>query len=63
MVMAVEQTNDSVGFYHDQHDHLTGKANAPYTRVSHEDRVRIAAMLRMGIEPRRVVCFFYIFLT
>ncbi|KAJ7572455.1 hypothetical protein C8J56DRAFT_807390 [Mycena floridula] len=44
-----------LGFYNAKHDHQTGQANAPYTRVRHEDRIWIAAMLRMGIEPQRVL--------
>ncbi|KAJ7576407.1 hypothetical protein C8J56DRAFT_800157 [Mycena floridula] len=43
------------GFYTKQHSHATGKANAPYIRVSNDNRVQIAGMLRMGISPQRVV--------
>ncbi|KAJ7572765.1 hypothetical protein C8J56DRAFT_806601, partial [Mycena floridula] len=56
-------TDVVLGFYTKQHDHATGKANAPYIRVSNDDRVRIAGMLRMGISPQRVVRASFILFT
>ena len=50
-------TKEVLGFYTEDHDHPIGGENACFIRIPYEDRVRIAEMLRMGIEPKRVVCY------
>lgn len=50
-------TQQVLGFYTEEHDHPIGNENARFIRIPYEDRVRIAEMLRMGIEPRNVVSF------
>ncbi|KAJ7589534.1 hypothetical protein C8J56DRAFT_784895, partial [Mycena floridula] len=44
-----------LAFYNDVHDHAIGNANLMYTRIRPDDRLRIVEMLRMGIEPKRVL--------
>ena len=47
--------DEVLGFYNQNHDHPIGGENARFIRIPYEDRVRIAEMLRMGIEPKEVV--------
>ncbi len=48
-------TKEVLGFYTDEHDHPIGDENARFIQIPYEDRIRIAEMLRMGIEPKKVV--------
>ena len=41
--------------HHSHHDQETGDANLRYTRICQEDRTHIAEMLRMDINPCRVL--------
>lgn len=55
VVMCYPNTKQVLGIYEDQHSHVIGHSNARFTRLPVGTRIRIAEMLRLGIEPKRIV--------
>jgi hypothetical protein len=49
-------TNIILGLYKDQHSHEIGSQNARFTRLPKKTRREIERLLRLGVEPKKVVC-------
>lgn len=48
-------TTELLGRYHSEHSHLVGDANLRFTRLPEETRAEIERLLRLGVEPKKVV--------
>lgn len=54
-------TNCVAGSYNNSHSHEIGSLNTRFTRLRKETRIEIEHLLRLGIDPQKVVliCFIY----
>lgn len=48
-------TNEVLGLYIPNHSHPVGNDNAKFTRLTEEDRAEIEHLLRLGVDPKKVV--------
>ena len=56
-VVLYPSTNTVLGRYQDKHSHDVGDQNARFTRLPKNTRKEIERLLRLGVEPNKVVCF------
>ncbi|KDR73029.1 hypothetical protein GALMADRAFT_1342736, partial [Galerina marginata CBS 339.88] len=48
-------TDEILGIYNHEHSHEIGKANTRFTRLRKDTRSEIERLLRLGVEPRKVL--------
>ncbi|KAJ7029405.1 hypothetical protein C8F04DRAFT_962988, partial [Mycena alexandri] len=48
-------TSEVLGFYKSDHSHATGDENLKYLRLDKETRLEIETMLRLGVEPKKIL--------
>jgi hypothetical protein len=56
IVKTYPDTDEVLGHYTSEHSHEIGSKNARFTRLEKETREEIEQMLRLGVEPKKVVC-------
>lgn len=54
-VKTYPNTQVVLGLYNAEHSHETGNVNSRFTRLRKEDRQEIESLLRLGVEPKKVV--------
>jgi hypothetical protein len=54
-VKTYPDTTEVLGFYKSDHEHPIGDENLKYMRLDAETRQEIERMLRLGVEPKRIV--------
>jgi hypothetical protein len=48
-----------LGFYKSEHSHSVGDDNVKFTRLDSDTRLEIEALLRLGVDPKKVVRAIY----
>lgn len=56
IIKTYPNTQTVLGYFDNAHSHPVGDDNARFCRISFETRLRIAEMLRTGVDPDRIVC-------
>ncbi|KAJ8087683.1 hypothetical protein PM082_006518 [Marasmius tenuissimus] len=55
LIRTYSSTSTVLGNYNNTHNHPTGDLNAKFTRLSKNTRVEIERLLRLGVEPTKVL--------